>query len=113
MRSIKFNIIVLLTIFSLTTFAQTRVVSNSYSFGIILKIEKFAGRDFRYSLELKSTETDSLKNVMIKAQQVINDEEWLDANLAKDVTKDTVWHHLKISSKINPKAKEIMALCQF
>ena len=99
MRSIKFNIITLLTIFSLTTVAPTNMVSNSYSFGIILKIEKFAGRDFRYSLELKSTETDSLKNIVIKAQQVINDDEWLDANLAKDVTKDTVWHPLKSAVK--------------
>jgi len=113
MRSIKFNIIVLLTILSLTTFAQTKVVSNSYSFGIILKIEKFAGRDFRYSLELKSTDTDSLKNIVIKAQQVINDDEWLDVNLAKDVTKDTVWHSLKISSKINPRAKEIWLYANF
>ncbi|QNN40625.1 alpha/beta fold hydrolase [Pedobacter roseus] len=113
MRSIKFNIITLLTILSLTTFAQTKVVSNAYNFGIILKIEKFAGRDFRYSLELKSTETDSLKKIFIQTRQVINDDEWLDNNLAKDVTKDTLWHSLKISSKINPKAKEIWLYANF
>lgn len=113
MRSIKFNIISLLTLLSLSDFAQTKVVSNSFNFGLILKIEKFAGSDFRYSLDLKSTETDSLKNVVIKTQQVINDDEWLDANLAKDMVKDTLWHPLFISSKLNPKTKEIWLYANF
>lgn len=113
MRSIKFNIISLLALLSLSAFAQKRVVSNSFNFGLILNIEKFAGNDFRYSLNLKSTETDSLKNVVIKTQQVINDDEWLDANLAKDVTTDTLWHPLLISGKINPKTKEIWLYANF
>lgn len=113
MRSIKLNIAALITALSLSVSAQTKVVSNSFYFGTILKIEKFAGRDFRYSLDLKSTGTDSLKNIVIKTQQVANGDDWLDANLAKDAAKDTLWHSLKISSKINLRAKEIWLYANF
>jgi len=113
MRSIKLNIIALLTILNLSAFAQIKTISNSFYFGTILKTEKFAGRDFRYSLDLKSTDTDSLKNVVIRTQQVINGDNWLEANVVKDQTKDTLWHSLKISSKINLKTKEIWLYANF
>jgi pimeloyl-ACP methyl ester carboxylesterase len=113
MRVIRFTLLVILTIFTLSAFAQTKVISNSFYFGTILNIEKFAGKDFRYTLDLKSTETDSLKNIVIQTQQVINKDEWLEASSKKDFTKDSLWHQIKISNKLNVKAKEMWLYATF
>jgi pimeloyl-ACP methyl ester carboxylesterase len=113
MRAIRLNLFVILTIFTLSAFAQTKVISNSFYFGTILNIEKFAGKEFRYSLDLKSNETDSLKNILIQTRQVINKDEFLEAHSKKDFVKDTLWHQINIIRKINLKAKEMWLYATF
>lgn len=114
MRTILINLLVIITIFNFSTFAQTKVISNPFYFGTILNIEKFAGKEFRYTLDLKSTDTDSLKSIVIQARQVINKDEWLtELNSKKDLAEDTLWHQIKISDKINLKAKELWLYATF
>jgi len=114
MRVILINLLVILTIFNFSTFAQSKVISSPFYFGIILNIEKFAGKEFRYTLDLKSTDTDSLKSITIQARQVINKDEWLgELNTKKDLAEDTLWHQIKICDKINLKAKELWLYATF
>ncbi|WP_316832830.1 alpha/beta fold hydrolase [Pedobacter aquatilis] len=103
----KFRLTILFSIFYLWIHAQTKVVTNSFYFGTKLKIEKYSGNDFRYTLDVKSRQTDSLKNITILARQVINSDEWLDVNMTKDVSADTSWKKLETTGRINPKSKEI------
>ncbi|WP_316848308.1 alpha/beta hydrolase [Pedobacter psychrodurus] len=113
MRAIKFNILLILIILNFSAIAQIKVTSNTFYFGTIINIEKFAGKDYRYSLELKSTETDSLKKIVIQTRQVINKDKMLDANATKDSVKDTLWHQINVSNKINLKAKEMWLYATF